>query len=245
MALCRTCQHDRPDIIFLNYPNDPTGIALTKAQLTQRVSYALENKVLILFDATYEAFITDPDVPHSIYEIKDARKIAIEFHSFSKSAGFTGLHCGYTVIPKDVKGFSMYSGNNIFLNDLWLRRQTIKNNAPSYIIQKAAAALYTAKGKAEMKKHVGYYMTNAAMLRSVLDDVGLQYCGGINAPYLWVQSPWSSSWKLFDKLLNEHHILSSPGERFGPSGEGCVRLSAFAHQAQVLMACSQLRGWRS
>lgn len=236
---------DRPDIIFLSYPNDPTGVALSKEQLAQLVSYAIENKVLILFDATYEAFITAPDVPHSIYEIKDARRVAVEFHSFSKSAGFTGLHCGYTVIPKDVKGFSMYSGNNIFLNDLWMRRQTIKNNAPSYIIQKAAAALYTAKGKAEMKKHVDYYMTNATMLRSVLDDIGLPYCGGINAPYLWVQSPWNSSWKLFDKLLNEYHILSSPGERFGPNGEAYVRLSAFANRAQVLTACSSLRGWRS
>ncbi len=231
---------ERPDIIFLSYPNDPTGIALTKEELTQWVNYAVKNKVIILFDATYESFIADENVPHSIYEIKDARKVAIEFRSYSKSAGFTGLHCGYTVIPKEVQGYSMYSGKNILLNDLWLRRQTIKNNPPSYIVQKAAEALYSEQGQKEMKQNVDYYMTNAAMLRSALEKAGLQYSGGINAPYLWVQSPWGSSWKLFDKLFNDCHILSSPGERFGPSGEGYVRLSAFANQNQVIMASSRI-----
>jgi LL-diaminopimelate aminotransferase len=231
---------ERPDVIFLSYPNDPTGVTMTKAQLEQWVKYAIENKVLILFDATYEAFISDPDVPHSIYEIKNARKVAIEFRSFSKSAGFTGLHCGYTVIPKEVRGYSIYSGKNIFLNDLWQRRQTIKNNAPSYIIQRAAEALYTTQGKKELRQNVDYYMTNAAMLRSALDAAGLTYSGGVNAPYLWVRSPWSSSWKFFEKLFSECHILSSPGERFGPSGEGYVRLSAFANRNQVILACSRL-----
>jgi LL-diaminopimelate aminotransferase len=231
---------ERPDIIFLSYPNDPTGVALNRKELSKWVAYAIKNKVLILFDATYEAFIADDDVPHSIYEIKDARKVAIEFHSFSKSAGFTGLHCGYTVIPQKVQGYSMYSGKDILFNDLWLRRQTIKNNPPSYIIQKAAAALYTEQGQVEMKQNVDYYMTNASILKSALDTAGLQYSGGVNSPYLWVQSPWGSSWKLFDKFFNDCHILSSPGERFGPSGEGYVRLSAFANQNQVIMASSRI-----
>ncbi|MDR1416586.1 MAG: LL-diaminopimelate aminotransferase [Prevotellaceae bacterium] len=235
---------ERPDVIFLSYPNDPTGVALTKAELTQWVSYAIENKVLMLFDATYEAFISDPDVPHSIYEIKNARKVAIEFRSFSKSAGFTGLHCGYTVIPKEVKGYSIYSGRNIFLNDLWQRRQTIKNNAPSYIIQRAAEALYSEQGKREVKQNVDYYMTNAAMLRAALDAAGLKYSGGVNAPYIWVHSPWGSSWKLFESLFSHCRILSSPGERFGPSGEGYVRLSAFANQNQVMLACSRLADFK-
>ncbi len=231
---------ERPDVIFLAYPNDPTGMTLTREQLQKWVDYALENQVLILFDATYEAFITEPDVPHSIYELKGARKIAIEFHSFSKSAGFTGLHCGYTVIPKEVKGYSMYSSKNIFLNDLWQRKQSIKNNTPSYIIQKAAESLYTKEGKAEVKQNVDYYMSNAAILRAALEQAGLNYYGGVNAPYIWVESPWGSSWKLFEKLLNDCHILSSPGERFGPSGEGYIRLSAFADQTQVIMASTRI-----
>lgn len=231
---------ERPDIIFLSYPNDPTGVTLTMSELERWVNYAIENKVLVLFDATYEAFISESGVPHSIYEIKNARKVAIEFRSFSKSAGFTGLHCGYTVIPKEVKGYSIYSGRNVFLNDLWQRRQTIKNNAPSYIIQRAAEALYSEQGRREVKQNVDYYMTNASMLRAALDAAGLTYSGGVNAPYIWVRSPWNSSWKLFESLFSSCRILSSPGERFGPSGEGYVRLSAFANQNQVMLACSRL-----
>lgn len=231
---------ERPDIIFLSYPNDPTGMALTTQELTRWVDYALENKVLIFFDATYEAFITEPDVPHSIYEIKDARKVAIEFRSYSKSAGFTGLHCGYTVIPKEVKGYSFNNGRHVLLNELWQQRQAIKNNAPSYIIQRAAEALYSEKGKEEMKQNVDYYMKNAAILRMALSEAGFTFCGGVNAPYLWVKSPWESSWKLFKKLLNDCHIITSPGDRFGPSGEGYVRMSAFANQNQVIIAGTRL-----
>ena len=235
---------ERPDIIFLSYPNDPTGMTLTREQLQKWVDYALEYQVLILFDASYEAFITEPDVPHSIYELKGARKVAIEFNSFSKSAGFTGLHCGYTVIPKEVKGYSMYSSRNIFLNDLWQRKLSIKSNTPPYIVQKAAESLYTQEGKSEIKRNVDYYMSNAAILRTALDQSGLNYCGGVNAPFIWVESPWWSSWKLFEKLLNDCHILSSPGERFGPSGEGYVRLSAFADQTQVMMANTRISDMR-
>ncbi len=231
---------ERPDVIFMAYPNDPTGMALTHGQLGAWVEYALANKVLILFDATYEAFITEPGIPHSIYEIKGARKVAIEFHSFSKQAGFTGLHCGYTVIPKEVKGNSIYSGADIYLNELWERRQAIKGTAPSYIIQRAAEALYTAEGRAEIRNNVGYYMSNAAILRAALDQAGLNYCGGVNAPFIWVRSPGGSSWELFDKLLEECHILCSPGVRFGPSGEGYVRLSAFADQTQVMRASTRI-----
>ncbi|MDR0510691.1 MAG: LL-diaminopimelate aminotransferase [Rikenellaceae bacterium] len=234
---------ERPDVIFLSFPNDPTGIALTTGQLKKWVDYAIENKVLILFDATYEAFITSDDVPRSIYEIKGARKVAIEFHSFSKSAGFTGLHCGYTVIPREVEGYSIYSGKEIFFNDLWQRRQAIKSNAPSYIIQRAAEALYTEQGRREVRQNVDYYMSNASMLRAALDRTGLRYCGGVDAPFIWMESPWRSSWKLFEKLLGECEILSSPGERFGPSGEGYVRLSAFADQTQVMRASTRIGDW--
>ncbi|GHT73253.1 LL-diaminopimelate aminotransferase [Bacteroidia bacterium] len=231
---------ERPDVVFLSYPNNPTGMAITREALTQWVNYALENKVVILFDATYEAFVSEDDIPHSIYEIKDARKVAIEFHSFAKSAGFTGLHCGYTVIPKEVKGYSLNYGKHVLLNELWAQRQSVKNNAPPYLLQRAAEALYTPAGKRETQANVEYYMTNAAMLRRALQEAGIAFCGGVNSPYLWVQSPTGNSWKLFDKLLYECRIVSVPGEMYGGNPDACVRLSAFADQDDVIKACSRI-----
>ncbi len=226
----------RPDVIYLNYPNDPTGCVMTRKELEKWVKYALQNNALILFDATYKSFITDPEIPHSIYEIKGARKTAIEIRSFSKNGGFTGLHCGYTVIPKDIEGYSFSTDRHAPLNVLWRRRQEIKNYSPAYVIQRGAESLFTEDGQQSVQENVSYYMKNASMLRDALSQTRLKFWGGVNSPYIWVESPYESSWKLFDKLLNECHIVSSPGERFGSRGRGFVRLSAFADQTKVIMA---------
>ncbi len=230
----------RPDVIYLNYPNDPTGCVMTRKELEKWVKYALQNNALILFDATYESFIADPEIPHSIYEIKGARKTAIEFRSFSKNGGFTGLHCGYTVIPKDIEGYSFSTDRTAPLNVLWRRRQEIKNYSPAYVIQRGAESLFTEDGQLAVQENVSYYMKNASMLRDALSQTRLKFWGGVNAPYIWVESPYESSWKLFDKLLNECHIISSPGERFGSHGKGFVRLSAFADQTKVIMASTRI-----
>ncbi len=229
-----------PEVIYLCYPNDPTGCTMSRETLEKWVQYAVENNLLIIFDATYEAFITEADIPHSIYEIKGARRCAIELRSYSKSAGFTGLHCGYTVIPKELNGFSFVANKGANLNELWSRRQEIKNYTPSYIVQRGAESLYTAAGQKCIRENVDYYMHNAALLRSALQNTRLNFWGGVNSPFIWVESPFESSWQLFDKLLNECNILSSPGERFGPAGKGFVRLSAFAEQSQVTVAASRL-----
>ncbi len=231
---------ETPEVIYLCYPNDPTGCTMSRKTLGEWVQYAVENNVLIIFDATYEAFITESDVPHSIYEIKGARRCAIELRSYSKSAGFTGLHCGYTVIPKELNGFSFIANKSANLNELWHRRQEIKNYTPSYIVQRGAESLYGAEGQKSIKENVDYYMHNAKLLRSALQNTRLNFWGGVNSPFIWVESPYESSWQLFDKLLNDCNILSSPGERFGPGGKGFVRLSAFADQAQVTVAASRL-----
>ncbi|MFI3317937.1 MAG: LL-diaminopimelate aminotransferase [Rikenellaceae bacterium] len=230
----------RPDVIYLSYPNDPTGCVMSRVELEKWVKYALENDVLILFDATYESFITDPDIPHSIYEIKGARRTAIEFRSFSKSAGFTGVHCGYTVVPREIEGYSFSADRRAALNTLWLRRQEIKNYSPAYVIQRAAESLYTPEGQIATRENVDYYMKNASMLCDVLSRTRLKFWGGVNSPYIWVRSPYESSWKLFDRLLEECHIVSSPGERFGPRGKGYVRLSAFANHTKVIMASTRI-----
>lgn len=230
----------RPDVIYLSYPNDPTGCVMTRDVLKKWVKYAVDNNVLILFDATYKSFITDADVPQSIYEIRGAKKVAIEFRSFSKNAGFTGLHCGYTVIPKDIEGYSYSADSTASLNMLWRRRLQIKNYSPSYVIQRGAEALFAKDGLEFVDKNVAYYMSNANILAKALKSAGFKYWGGVNSPYLWVESPYGSSWKLFDKLLEECHILSSPGERFGPLGRGYVRLSAFANQTKVILAANRI-----
>jgi len=226
----------RPDVIYLSYPNNPTGCVMTREVLERWVKYAIENDVLILFDATYKSFITEPNIPQTIYEIKGAKKVAIEFRSFSKSAGFTGLHCGYTIIPKTISGYSFRVDKSASLNTLWRSRQRIKSYTPSYVIQKGAEALFSESGLKWVRENVSYYMANADILRKSLTDARLNFWGGVNSPYIWVESPYDSSWKLFDKLLKDCYILSSPGERFGSCGEGFVRLSSFANQSKVIMA---------
>ena len=229
-----------PEVVYLSYPNNPTGCVMTREVLEKWVKYAIKNNILILFDATYKTFITDESIPRTIYEIKDAKKVAIEFHSFSKNAGFTGLHCGYTIIPKKLSGYSFRVNKSANLNMLWRKRLEIKNNTPSYIIQKGAEALYSDEGLKWINENVKYYMSNAAILKQALTEAGLESWGGVNSPYIWVRSPYGSSWKLFDKLLNDCHILSSPGERFGPLGKGFVRLSSFANQTKVMIAATRI-----
>ena len=230
----------RVDVIYLCYPNNPTGTTLTKSQLKMWVDYALQHRALILFDAAYEAFISEEDVPHSIYEIEGAKQVAIEFRSFSKTAGFTGLRCGYTVVPKELT--CMEGGKQISLNNLWFRRQSTKFNGTAYIIQRAAEAVYTPEGQSQIKETIAYYMENARIIKESLEGMGLTTYGGINAPYIWLKTPKNcSSWDFFDMLLNEKQIVSTPGVGFGQSGEGFVRLTAFGKREETLEAVNKLR----
>ena len=220
----------RIDIIYLCYPNNPTGAVLTKAELKKWVSYAIENDALIIFDGAYEAYIQSPDIPHSIYEIKGAKKVAIESRSFSKTAGFTGVRCGYMIIPKEVTAATL-EGKRVSLNRLWLRRQSTKFNGVSYITQRGAEAIYTPEGKKQVKAMIGYYMENARLMKRMLGKTGLRFFGGENAPYLWLKAPGNmTAWKFFDKLLYEAHVVSTPGIGFGPSGEGYVRITSFGNR---------------
>lgn len=220
----------RIDIIYLCYPNNPTGAVLSKAELKKWVSYAIENDALIIFDGAYEAYIQNPEIPHSIYEIKGAKKVAIESRSFSKTAGFTGVRCGYMVIPKEVTAATL-EGKRIPLNKLWLRRQSTKFNGVSYITQRGAEAIYSPEGKRQVQEMIGYYMENAMMMKRLLQKTGLQFFGGDNAPYLWLKAPGNmTAWKFFDKLLYEAHVVSTPGIGFGPSGEGYVRITSFGNR---------------
>jgi LL-diaminopimelate aminotransferase len=215
------------DLIYLCYPNNPTGTALTKEQLAKWVDYARENKSIILFDAAYEAYVQEDNIPHSIYEIEGAKEVAIEFRSFSKNAGFTGTRCAYTVVPKEVMGFDS-SGNPYSLNPLWNRRQTTKFNGVSYPVQIAAKAVYSEEGQREIKEYIKYYMKNAAIIRESLAKLGLNIYGGVNSPYIWVKTPNNmNSWEFFDLLLNKTHVVGTPGVGFGPSGEGYFRITAF------------------
>ena len=220
----------RIDIIYLCYPNNPTGAVLSKAELKKWVSYAIENDALIIFDGAYEAYIQNPEIPHSIYEIKGAKKVAIESRSFSKTAGVTGVRCGYMVIPKEVTAATL-EGKRIPLNKLWLRRQSTKFNGVSYITQRGAEAIYSPEGKRQVQEMIGYYMENAMMMKRLLQKTGLQFFGGDNAPYLWLKAPGNmTAWKFFDKLLYEAHVVSTPGIGFGPSGEGYVRITSFGNR---------------
>lgn len=215
------------DIIYLCYPNNPTGTTLTKDQLKKWIDYAHKTDTLILFDAAYESFITEKDVPHSIYEIEGAKDVAIEFKSYSKVAGFTGTRCAYTILPKEVTAKNS-KGENVVLNPLWNRRQSTKFNGVSYPVQKAAQAIYTDEGKKEIKENLDYYLANAKVIKDSLEKIGLKVYGGINSPYIWVKTPNNmDSWSFFDLLLNEAHIVGTPGAGFGPSGEGYLRLTAF------------------
>ena len=234
-----------PDMIYLCYPNNPTGTTLTKSQLKVWVDYALANKALILFDSAYEAYIQEDDVPHSIYEIEGAKRCAIEFRSFSKTAGFTGLRCAYTVIPKELMGYTA-AGDAVPLNPLWLRRQSTKFNGASYIPQRAAEAIYTPEGREQVKESIAYYMRNAKILREGLSSIGLQVFGGVNSPYVWVKTPQGlSSWDFFGKLLSECNIVGTPGVGFGPSGEGYFRLTAFGSYDNTLRAVERLKRYNS
>lgn len=229
-----------PELIYLCYPNNPTGTTLTRSQLAKWVEYARIHGALILFDSAYEAYISEDDVPHSIYEIEGAKEVAIEVRSFSKTAGFTGLRCGYTVVPKALKG--VYAdGSEVSLNALWLRRQTTKFNGASYVVQRGAEALYTPQGREQVAATVAYYMRNAATLRQGLAQAGLEAWGGINAPYIWVRTPsGTSSWEFFDELLHRCHIVVTPGVGFGPSGEGYFRITAFSSHTNTLKAVERL-----
>lgn len=232
---------EKVDIIYLCFPNNPTGTTLTKKELKKWVDYALDTKTLLLFDAAYEAFITEDDVPHSIYEIEGAKKVAIEFRSFSKTAGFTGLRCGYTVVPKELMGEDA-DGKPIPLNQLWRRRQTTKFNGTAYIVQRAAEAIYSTEGQKQIKNTINYYMENARIIKENLEQIGLKVYGGINAPYIWVKTPNNMlSWEYFDKLLNEKQIVTTPGVGFGKSGEGFIRLTAFGKKTDTLEAMERIR----
>ena len=230
----------RVDILYLCYPNNPTGTVLSKSELKKWVNYAIENDTLIIFDAAYEAYIQDPDIPHSIYEIKGAKKVAIEFRSFSKTAGFTGVRCGYTVIPKEVTATTA-NGERVALNALWNRRQCTKFNGTSYITQRGAEAIYSKEGKQQVRETIDYYMENARIMREGLTAAGIQVFGGKNAPYLWVKTPEGfTSWQFFDHLLNEANIVSTPGVGFGPSGEGYLRLTAFGQREDCIEAIQRI-----
>ncbi|MBO4613445.1 MAG: LL-diaminopimelate aminotransferase [Bacteroidaceae bacterium] len=221
------------DVIYLCYPNNPTGTTLSYKELYRWVEYALQNNALILYDAAYEAYIRHDNVPHSIYEIDGAMECAVEFHSYSKTAGFTGIRCGYTVVPKTLP---------VPLNQLWSRRQCTKFNGTSYISQRAAEAIYTPEGQQQIRATIGYYMKNASSMKEALRAIGIQVYGGDDAPYLWVRTPYGlSSWQFFERLLTEAHVVCTPGVGFGPSGEGFVRLTAFGQSERTKEALERIK----
>jgi len=230
----------RADLIYLCYPNNPTGTTLSKAELEKWVSYALDRGSLILYDAAYEAYITREGVPHSIYEIDGAKRCAVEFRSYSKTAGFTGLRCGYTVVPKDLTVKSA-DGSEVPLNPLWNRRQCTKFNGTAYVVQRAAEATYSPEGKRQVRETVGYYMTNARLMRQALTEAGFKVYGGVDAPYLWLKTPGGiGSWAFFEQLLTEINVVCTPGVGFGPAGEGYVRLTAFGRREDCEEAMTRL-----
>ena len=230
------------DLIYLCYPNNPTGAVLTRDAMKKWVDYAHTAHATILYDAAYEAYVRDPDIPRSIFEIEGAREVAIEFRSFSKTAGFTGTRCAYTVVPKELQGRTA-GGEPVSLNALWLRRQSTKFNGVPYVIQKAAAAVFSPEGKTEVRGLIDFYMENARIVRAGLEAAGFTVHGGENAPYIWVEAPSGmTSWQFFDTLLSEAHVVSTPGSGFGPSGEGYLRLTAFGSREQTEEAVERIRG---
>jgi len=221
------------DLIYLCFPNNPTGAVATKEQLKKWVDYAKENKAIILFDAAYEAFISDEQIPHSIYEIAGAKEVAIEFRSFSKTAGFTGVRCAFSIVPKKLNAYRK-DGSAVEVGPIWARRHCTKFNGVSYISQAGAAAVYSPEGKEQCRRIIDIYMSNAALIRKSLTDLGYTVYGGINAPYIWMKTPeGSGSWEFFDVLLKKANIVGTPGAGFGPSGEGYLRLTAFAQPENV------------
>jgi len=229
------------DIVYLCSPNNPTGALMSRASLEKWVAYAKANESVILFDAAYEAFIQEPGQVHSIFEIPGAREVAIEFRSLSKTAGFTGVRCAYTVVPKDLKARND-KGELVGVHGLWLRRQTTKFNGVSYPIQKAAEAVFSDAGKKAVAENIAYYMENARIIREGLAAAGLTVYGGVNAPYIWLKTPQGlGSWEFFDKLLNEAHVVGTPGAGFGTCGEGYFRLSAFGIRENVVEAVERIK----
>jgi LL-diaminopimelate aminotransferase len=232
------------NLIYLCFPNNPTGQVLTKDELKMWVDYAIDNDAIILFDAAYEAFVQQPGIPRSIFEIEGAKKVAIEFRSLSKTAGFTGTRCAYTIIPKELY-IKDKDGNKYSVGDLWLRRQSTKFNGVAYIIQKGAAAVFTEKGQEEVKKLISYYLENAKIIREGIEALGLKYTGGINSPYIWFKVPDGfTSWQFFDYLLEKFQIVSTPGVGFGKSGEGYIRLSAFGKREDIIEAVERLKNFK-
>lgn len=232
---------EKVDIIYLCFPNNPTGTTLTKKELEKWVKYAKENSAIILYDSAYEAFISEADVPHTIYEIDGAKDVAIEFRSFSKTAGFTGVRCAYAVVPKSVYGYTK-NGEKVELNKLWNRRQCTKFNGVSYIVQKGAEAVYSVEGQKEIQENIAYYMENARIIRDGLTEAGFTVFGGKNAPYIWLKVPEGlTSWKFFDKLLSKVNVVGTPGVGFGPSGEGYFRLTAFGTKENTIEAINRIK----
>jgi LL-diaminopimelate aminotransferase len=238
----RPAPPDRPvDVVYLCFPNNPTGAVATKADLEGWVRWARANDAVLLYDAAYEGYIRDAALPHSIYEIPGARDVAIEFRSYSKLAGFTGLRCGYVVVPKELVGKDA-QGNPVELHRLWLRRQTTKFNGASFPIQAGAAACYTDQGRRETRANIAYYMENARIIREAMAAAGLRVYGAENAPYAWIKTPDGvGSWELFDRLLSQAHVVSTPGAGFGACGEGFLRLSAFGKRDRVEEAVARVR----
>ena len=227
---------ETPDIIYLCFPNNPTGSTITKDKLQEWVDYALKIGAVIIFDAAYEAYISEEDVPHSIYECEGAKSCAIELRSFSKNAGFTGTRLGYAVVPKELKS------GDVSLNSLWARRHGTKFNGAPYIIQKAGAAIYTPEGKVQTQAQIDYYMNNAKIIREGLSEAGFNVSGGVNAPYIWMETPDNmTSWEFFDYLLEKANVVGTPGSGFGPSGEGYFRLTAFGSHENTLAAIERIK----
>ncbi|MFR2570669.1 MAG: LL-diaminopimelate aminotransferase [Clostridia bacterium] len=234
---------EKVDLIYLCFPNNPTGTVLTKEDLKVWVDYAKENNSIILYDAAYEAFIEEENIPHTIYEIEGAKDVAIEFKSYSKTAGFTGIRCAYVVIPKTVKGYTK-NGKSVELNKLWNRRTCTKFNGVSYVVQKAAEATYTKEGKKQIQENINYYKQNAKIIKEGLEEAGFTVYGAVNSPYIWLKVPDGiTSWQFFDKLLEEVNIVGTPGSGFGPHGEGYFRLTAFGTKENTLKAIERIKKW--
>ena len=232
---------EKLDVVYLCFPNNPTGAVITREGLQRWVDYALRNDCLILYDAAYEAFISDANIPHSIFEIEGAKQCAIEFRSFSKTAGFTGVRCGYTIIPNELKVNSI-SGERVALNGIWDRRQCSKFNGASYISQRGAEAVFSAEGQRQVRATIDYYMENARLIRSGLESFGLKVFGGQNAPYIWVRTPGDTdSWSFFDRLLREAQVVTTPGAGFGAAGEGYIRITAFGTHKSSIEAMDRVK----
>ncbi len=238
---CPALPQEKCEIVYLCSPNNPTGATLSRDELKKWVDWARQNEAIILFDAAYEAFISEPNIPHSIYEIPGAEEVAIEFRSFSKTAGFTGTRCAYTVVPEKLLCRDD-QGQKVSLNPIWNRRHTTKFNGVSYPVQRGAAACFSEDGKKQIREQINYYMENAKLIREGLNKIKIQTYGGVNAPYIWLKTPNNlSSWNFFDKLLNEANVVGTPGAGFGPSGEGYFRLSAFGFREKIQEAIERIQ----